>query len=393
MRSKDKEKFAALPKITCSLPDFEDGSWALDRDVPIFYDPDQAGEYTLDDLETLVEKNNNREKSTCDLAPIVVGHTDPERMEHEQPPIIGYAKNYRLANFMERPTIIADLFIRKDKLKLYKDHPRRSPEIFDDGIIDPISVLGATSPRNDLALRFQKKTNNPTTYSNRRKMDTNNDLVAQVLEALKSSDVFKWCESKMQEEQAPVEEVAPVEDAEQFESNVLEDAEEQDDEATPMKRKFSEEDEAEDKGDKLKAKKCMSKDKIRLERDELARKYSRLESQNANMKERFAKLERQTRRAERERDLLRLREQGFEFEMNDELDTVTDQTPERFAKYLAHIKKNYRRLPNANHLIPAMEPEGERSVTQADVDKAIAIHTSGKMQYHDALKQIKAGQL
>lgn len=109
-------------------------------------------------LSQIVERCNRRERETGDLAPIGPGHTipgGPEIPETSQPPVWGYARNYRLAPYgpSNKLGIVVDLYARKEYADaVRRDFPRRSIELFyGDNLIDWVALL-RRSPQRDLGL-------------------------------------------------------------------------------------------------------------------------------------------------------------------------------------------------------------------------------------------------
>ena len=110
-------------------------------------------------LDKFVKHMNDREQLTGDLCPLVIGHTpdagDGYVPETDQPPIVGYARSWFKAPLGNTGRYAAFFtpWIRKDRVQLAKDHPRRSCEVWVSRYeADPISLLGATTPARDLGL-------------------------------------------------------------------------------------------------------------------------------------------------------------------------------------------------------------------------------------------------
>ena len=105
-------------------------------------------------LQHICDKNNQRFRKTGDPAARTLGHTRPGRPESEQPPIFGYAINFRLGRFGPEQTlgILGDDYVLPKMWDQYLEHPRRSVEFFaDDDIFDPIASLKRT-PERDLGI-------------------------------------------------------------------------------------------------------------------------------------------------------------------------------------------------------------------------------------------------
>lgn len=130
-----------------------------------------GGMVTLVDAKFLAlvcARMNERELKTGDLSPIVIGHTDDETGEVDQPQLVGYARNWQCDPFFDtgRQAAFADFWLYKTvdlviggqkvtmtAKEVAKRWPRRSAEVWTDRHeIDPISLLGATTPARDLGL-------------------------------------------------------------------------------------------------------------------------------------------------------------------------------------------------------------------------------------------------
>lgn len=106
-------------------------------------------------LEEIARKNNERIAQTGDYTPYVVGHTREDAPEDEQPQIVGYATHFTVKPLKKtgRYAIHAHSKFFADKKHLVNRFPRRSVELWlDDWKIDPIALLGATTPERDLGL-------------------------------------------------------------------------------------------------------------------------------------------------------------------------------------------------------------------------------------------------
>lgn len=108
------------------------------------------------ELQEIANNNNKRVRQTGDATPLVVGHTVDGDPEDEQPEIVGYATNFYVAPLFEtgQMALHADFHIRREERdRVNKFFPRRSVEYWPRRReIDPISLLGATTPEQDLGL-------------------------------------------------------------------------------------------------------------------------------------------------------------------------------------------------------------------------------------------------
>lgn len=106
-------------------------------------------------LNVVAANNNARVERTGDATPLVIGHTRDGAPETEQPPLVGYATNFRVGDFdaSGRQALFADFHVRRDRGDVLRDYPRRSVELWvKKQEIDPISLLGATTPERDLGI-------------------------------------------------------------------------------------------------------------------------------------------------------------------------------------------------------------------------------------------------
>lgn len=106
-------------------------------------------------LDRLCDHMNEREQLTGDLSPIVIGHTKDQEPELTGPPVVGFARNWHrgVLGATGRQAAFADAWIKNEKADLARSYPRRSAEVWTSRFeIDPISLLGATTPARDLGL-------------------------------------------------------------------------------------------------------------------------------------------------------------------------------------------------------------------------------------------------
>lgn len=146
-----------LPDGTVELPRF----FILDEHE---FTNDRTGDHVKLDrkrLEGIADRINSRRKRTGDLLPIVVGHTVDGLPEKDQPDIVGYALEAKVEPFYDtgKYAIAVTPVAKSPKhVELFRKFPRRSVELWlepDD--IDPLSLLGATTPRRDLGMhRFHR---------------------------------------------------------------------------------------------------------------------------------------------------------------------------------------------------------------------------------------------
>lgn len=116
---------------------------------------------TIDErfIDRLCANMNAREERTGDLCPLVIGHTPPlgTHIEDEENanPLVGYARNWRKGTLGNtgRPAAIFDPWIFNGDVERVKKVPRRSCEVWVSRCeVDPISLLGSSTPARDLGL-------------------------------------------------------------------------------------------------------------------------------------------------------------------------------------------------------------------------------------------------
>lgn len=115
--------------------------------------PGNSVKLTRQRLEKIAEFQNNRIENTGDATPIVVGHTRRGISENSQPALTGWAVKFELAPFFDTGTygIRATPWAKPEDKINFERYPRRSAELWTDpDLIDPISLLGANTPRFDL---------------------------------------------------------------------------------------------------------------------------------------------------------------------------------------------------------------------------------------------------
>lgn len=122
-------------------------------------------------LEDVADNCNARFAATGDAVPLVIGHTKADAAETEQPPIVGYATDFKVGDFggTGRQAIYATFHVRREREAVLRDYPRRSVELWvRKREIDPISLLGATTPERDLGiLRYNRRSDSSTLHYRR----------------------------------------------------------------------------------------------------------------------------------------------------------------------------------------------------------------------------------
>lgn len=200
------EFFGIIPGISPMLPRVPDNQFEIRNDVPILDEHvlrDKEGnvifEFTAAKLEQIARNNNRRIAETGDEVPLIPGHTKDHQAEDDQPEIVGYADNFRVGWLWKtnRKAIFARLKYFKDKAKdVLRRYPRRSVELWLKKMeIDPIALLGATTPERSLGL-VRMNHQGDIKYSREfyeGSMDNQgSDIVSQVLAALEQTQEWQF---------------------------------------------------------------------------------------------------------------------------------------------------------------------------------------------------------
>lgn len=166
-------------------------------------------------LQRIADNNNKRIKDTGDYCPIVIGHTKDGDHEKDQPEVIGFAGPFKVKKFFNtgKKALFARWRVFKDKVDLLRKFPRRSVELWvSRWEIDPISVLGATTPDRDLGL-VRLSRGGERSQTQECPMDPN-QIAQQVVALLQQTDEWKFLSSLKQEAEG-MEEEAPAPGADQ----------------------------------------------------------------------------------------------------------------------------------------------------------------------------------
>lgn len=146
--------------------DFDNAAkWVTETDVPLLYEHEITndngqviGVVDREKLQRIAENGNRRVYETGDPAPLIVGHTSDDPKAPEKP-VRGYAVQYSVRPYKrdENGQVIHAVFgnlkaPHKHK-RVLEDFPRRSVELWlDRKEIDPIALLGGTTPEQDLGV-------------------------------------------------------------------------------------------------------------------------------------------------------------------------------------------------------------------------------------------------
>lgn len=331
-------------------------------------------EFTPEVLGQIVSQNNDRINDGAGCPIIVDGHTN-EDGEPEEDCIVGWADNFSVDEFgKDKKAIYCDMHFTKERYNEVKslaagmDLPRRSVELWQDNVVDPIrlkafekpvldviALLGKTRPARSLPQSNEKyfeKNKSKSKYQYELKGESTMDeqTLKQILESVMQLPCMRWCDEQMQKAQLAAEQ--PDEAAPALEDKKPDDKKEvfADDEEEDKDKKevFTDEEKKPDEDE----------EKSQMAHNQMKRKYSRLESEHKALFAKVAELERKERVATRTNALLQLEAEGYQFSMADEVADYKDCSNEVFTKHIKSIKANYKKAPLGVELKPVGIPDG-----------------------------------
>ncbi len=357
-------------------------------------------------LQRFADNGNKRIKATGDWTPIVVGHTKDGEPETAQPEVIGMAGEFYvgpLFNTKKKALFCKKWRIYKDKLPLLRKFPRRSVEIWLKRMeIDPISLLGATTPDRDLGpVRLEEK-GESFTSTIEDTMDPN-EIVQQVIAQLQQTDMFKKLEqliSLLDEEQnQPPPESAPPEGQPPAEAPVeTPPAPEGAAGEQPVKTEEEPEEPVQKAAVASGTNTMVPGDKVRYSRDEIEKLKAELAEQKALAKaqgDALSGLVRKSRQENRRSELLKLQsETGINLDTEEEIEEAESLDEAGWQKRLGTIKKRYARPPlNQGRIIPVDHTSGSEAMgsTPELVSRAVSICERTGRDYDEVLASLQKG--
>ena len=300
-------------------------------------------------LYQIAENNNRRVKETGDSTPIVIGHTKDGASEDTQPEIVGWAENFTVKNLFNtgRKAIFVKAKFNASKINKVKNFPRRSVELWlRKNLVDPISLLGATTPERDLGvLKFSsdgekkyvvdspeeegdEKPTKPPPKKDKKPMGDTDSIVQEVMAAIQETDVWKFMEQQMNAEESQVDE--GQEELPLDEGNVP---------ADPA---------AMGGGDPQSYSPSAASGMNTFPPDKALMKakgeISKLQSRYKSVHQENTDLVRKLRRAERRADLIQLEAEGYNFDLEEELDDMEDLTEDKYQRALDKVRR-YQKAP------------------------------------------------
>lgn len=383
-----------------SLRRFEDPSlWEVFENVPVFDEHDETQEveqqghdgrprtvtqvvrFDRRRLEQIAANCNAREARTGDVAPVTVGHTHKGTDETQQPPIVGYARRYTVGPFgpQGKLAVAATFFMRKNQRlvtdkagrpltpsEILSEYPRRSVELWPEDILDPIALLRRT-PQRDLGITTYQRTSPRRVYqmpdmpgampgsqqtvpAGAVQTDSRDE---QLLEKFFKHPLMQHLAKKYGAECGvdpgnPMSKQKPTPPA---------PAPSQYGAGGPSgSNTFTPGPTPSGGGDGQPPGATVPPvgrtEAARMQRDQEAIHYARLEQENAALKQRLDAVEATNRetakqylRERREKDLIQLEAEGYQFDRAQELDDVTELSQERYVKHLEKIRRRYQRMP------------------------------------------------
>lgn len=308
-------------------------------------------------LYQIAENNNRRVRDTGDATPIVIGHTKDNASEDRQPEIVGWAEKFTVKDFFKtgRKAIFVKAKFHADKINKVKNYPRRSVELWlRKNLVDPISLLGATTPERDLGvLKFssdgEKKyvvdapedesgekepskkepaDKKPPTFKKEKKPMGNDDIVQEVMAAIQETDVWKFMEAQMMEQDN--QDLDGDDDLPMDEGDVPADPAAMGG-GDPQSYSPS----AASGMNTFPPDKALMKAKGEL---------AKLQSQYKTASHQNTELLRRLRRAERRSDLIQLEAEGYRFDLEEELDDMEDLSEEKYQRALDKVRR-YQKAP------------------------------------------------
>ena len=373
---------------------------------------------TEDMLKKIAQNQNARIAKTGDATPLVIGHTKDDGHEHEQPELVGYATNWRLEKFFKsgKRALACTFHVFSKSVDKVRRFPRRSVELWLDSLtIDPISLLGATTPERDLGLLKLSKD------STRSKLVATRDdtgeltvdpqtqqIVDAVLEAIKSTDVWQYMTQKMGEESGEHEGVAGAGDESPLgggegEYNPEGDAGVLDalgggegemqggldaggapgDDEGPLQMEAGGAAGMPGGGNTF-APGMVGGDKKKYSRID----FSRVVRENEEMRHTLSGLVARYRKSEREKDLIQLESEGYMFDKGEELTLCEPLDDRQFKAHLQRVRARYQKAPigNANFLEQSAVVNRGRSIN--DVKSIVDFATANGLSYEAATERL-----
>ena len=350
-------------------------------------------------LSQICDINNKRIKETGDKVPLIIAHND----DKGEKKVVGYAKNFRVTDFFQtgRKAIAATFEVMKDCVDEVRKFPRRSVELMlNSGKLDPIALLGGTTPERDLGLLHFQGEGPKLKFSYGVDLSALGQSVAQpntgglnmdplqkLLEMLEATDVFMWVKKKMKEDASKEagmdEDLLPQEDSDVDglfeEEEAPEDGEGSSDSTGDVPSKEEKE--------KMEAKDL---DDLKVRLSSLEEGKTKLEAELNTLKVENAGLKIQLQSHGRKDELVKLSKEVL-VDVEKELEYTKNFSDEQFKAHLQHAKLVYQKAPVGEpkfNMSMAKDPNASSALT-ADDAKKIALHAlKNKLDYEVAAKEL-----
>lgn len=166
---------------------FDDpNKWHTEHDVPLLDEHEMTDEQgnpiayvDKNALEEIAANNNKRVIETGDPATLILGHTSDDPRAPEKP-AKGFVVNYKVKPFKRDPktgqviyAIHGDYKVRPRNAHLIEEFPRRSVELWwNRKELDPVAMLGGTTPERDLSVVIRKARINNVGFNQARHHNT-----------------------------------------------------------------------------------------------------------------------------------------------------------------------------------------------------------------------------
>lgn len=350
-------------------------------------------------LSQICDINNKRFRETGDKVPLIIAHNNG----NGEKKVVGYAKNFRVTDFFQtgRKAIAATFEVMKDCVDEVRKYPRRSVELLiNSGKLDPIALLGGTTPERDLGLLHFQNDGPKLKFSYGVDLSAlgqsvsqpnsgglNMDPLQKLLEMLESTDVFMWVKKKMKEDASKEagmdEDLLPQEDSDVDglfdEEEAPEDGEGSSDSTGDVPSKEEKE--------KMEAKDL---DDLKVRLSSLEEGKTKLEAELNTLKVENAGLKIQLQSHGRKDELLKLSKEVL-VDVEKELEYTKNFSDDQFKAHLQHAKLVYQKAPVGEpkfDMSMAKDPNFKVTLSAEDAKK-IALHALDKnISYEVAAKEL-----
>lgn len=387
----------------------------------------RSGETLVDVTESMLRKiaenQNKRVAETGDATPLVIGHTKDDAHEHEQPEVVGYATNWSVKKFFKtgKHALACTFHLFKKSADKVRKYPRRSVELWLDSLtIDPISLLGATTPERDLGLLKLSKSSGGSKIvaslddSGELSVDENTQqIVDAVLEAIKGTDVWQFMTQKMEEESAGSDESpsgagsesplagmeAPPEGGEfdpssgQGLADALGGEPDGDEGANPEDVPTDEQEPVQMSAATASGSNTFAPAGMGNRPQQYSKvSFAKLARENEDMKHALNSLIVRYRRSEREKDLIQLETEGYMLDRSEELSLCDNLTDEQFKSHLQRVRHRYQKAPVG--VMPIMEQTAavNRGRSAGDAMAAARYAVNNNVSYEEAVAALNSSK-